>query len=750
MQEGVGIWYCWGRGGADNVNCALVRGDFDAMMNRRLVVLFVGFVGGFAALAGRLWHLQLTEAEAWRDEMQTFVHRTLPIGTSRGTIYDRTGAAVARDVACYDLAIDYRAMIKDEAWIKAEARSRLAAEKVVGRDARAKRLAELQDLISDEIDAEPAAIAQVCHLSADDVLAKYNDVRIRIQSLKQDRWSRPYEKGGDGGEEDTNAAASAAAAPIILKEEVSAHTVVPNISDEVSFYFQQHKQEYPGVAVVDSRRREYPFNDVACQAIGTLKSLDAETLKGEPFAYPDLVKGKGGGNLHGYLAGDLMGESGVEQLKENVLRGTRGARLKELGATGEEEDQPGQRVDPQVGGDVQLTLDVGMQKDFQDAVHAKQLLKGQDGKDHFAAVVVMSMDGQVLSLWSSETYDLNKIGEERRALIRDAYRRPLTNRALQSYTPGSIVKPLVASAALRAGVINNATTVVCNGYLFPGRPNIFRCSIFEESGGHHGPLQVVDAIEKSCNIFFYTVGRDMGVERMTQWFDAFGLGRDTGFELPEQDGAIPSLRGADDPDTQSSEAIFLGIGQGPVAVTPLQMATAYATLLKAGEVVRPHILAKSTEVPGPRRMILPPEIVATVRQGMEEVVSGPAGTARDVFRGIKLKIAGKTGSATAWGPVWDDAGNPVWDTSRPLKEEDGTVKLGTDGQPMYRQMQAEGTHAWFVGYAPADDPQYVVSAVMEFGGHGGKWAGPMAKEAFLQLERHGYLPAVDVKGSGSE
>jgi penicillin-binding protein 2 len=441
-----------------------------------------------------------------------------------------------------------------------------------------------------------------------------------------------------------------------------------------------------------------------------------------------------------------MGESGVEKLMEGTLRGTRGVKVKDIGASGEDGEAPAERrVDPVVGKDVQLTLDIGMQADFQDAVREKHLLKGQDGKDHFAAVVVMSMDGQVLTLWSSETYDLNQIGQLRQSLVMDnGYRRPLTNRALQAYTPGSTVKPLVASAALTEGVVDRGTTVNCIGYLFPGRPNVFRCSIFEEFHVGHGPVQLVDAIEKSCNIYFYTAGRELGVERLSKWFDAYGLGRDTGFELPEQDGAIPSLKGAADADARSSEAIFLGIGQGPVAVTPLQMAAAYGTLLRAGDPVRPRILAQAEERAPQRRMVLAPDTVAAVREGMERVVSGSGGTARKAFAGMRLAVAGKTGSATAWGPVFDDNGNPVWDTTRPEKNADGTVKVGKDGQPVYRQQQAEGTHAWFMGYAPADNPQYIVSAVMEFGGHGGTWAAPMAREAFIQLERHGYLPALDV------
>lgn len=127
---------------------------------------------------------------------------------------------------------------------------------------------------------------------------------------------------------------------------------------------------------------------------------------------------------------------------------------------------------------------------------------------------------------------------------------------------------------------------------------------------------------------------------------------------------------------------------------------------------------------------------------MEAVVS--RGTGKDIFRSMHLPIAGKTGTADTSRPAFDDNGQPLYDTSRPLLDKNGRPLLGPDGKPLYSRMPHPGTDAWFVAYAPADNPQYVVAAVMEFGGFGGKAAAPMVKEALLQLERHGYLPKMDV------
>ena len=256
--------------------------------------------------------------------------------------------------------------------------------------------------------------------------------------------------------------------------------------------------------------------------------------------------------------------------------------------------EPEKRIDPIPGKDVKLTLDVALQHDLYNALldPAKHLLRGQDANDtknHFVALVIMSLDGQVLSMISLPTYDPNQIDALRAQLNADEANRPLANRALEGYQPGSTVKPLLASAALTEGVITPETTITCNGYLFPNRPGSFRCSIYVETNGRvtHGPLQLEDAIAQSCNIYFYNVGRMLGLEKLSHWFDLYGLGRDTGFELRESNGFIPTTQALADPDAAKTESLFLGIGQGRVNATPLQMANAYATLLRGGLDIAP-------------------------------------------------------------------------------------------------------------------------------------------------------------------
>lgn len=705
------------------------------MLNRRLIVLFIFFGLAIIAIGIRLARLQLVEADYWREQMRQFVHRHRLIETYRGSILDRNGKILAQDVACNDLAIDYRAMNLDDRWLTRMAQQRIkaAGEKFAGRSEYQQRVGEVKEELAARIDAMPAEIARQCNISLEDVHQRINDVRSRIQALHQDLWSPKFDKSKPMTDEELEADYKGDE----LREDRIPHTIVPNVSNEVANYFDVHGADFPGLYVQrDSTRRFYPYNDVACHVIGTLRSVDDETLKEreQKFEMSNLLAEDDAGNLRGYLPADLMGETGVEKLMETKLRGTRGARLVELG---QKISDASKKIDPVPGGDVKLTLDIDLQKELHQAIGdpARGLLKGDDGKSHFVAMVVMSMDGQVLAMVSWPTYDLNTIDSQRVALNNDTFGRPLLNRTLLAYPPGSTVKPLLATAGLSEGVITREEQIVCRGYLFPNQPGKFHCLEV------HGAISVVDAIAQSCNVFFYTVGGRLKIDGEAKWYGSYGLGRDTGFELPESLGSIANPVNYKEQDTAMAESLFEGIGQGKVTATPLQMATAYATMLRGGVYVAPHLLADTNEKQA-QGVEITPQTLAIVREGMEKCVS--SGTARSVFKGMRLAVGGKTGTAeTPFRPVFDDNGKPVDDPSKPILNADGTPKIGPDGKPLFKQLVSRGDDAWFIGYAPADQPQFVVAAVMEWGGHGGRAAAPMVREAFLQLEKHHYLPQVD-------
>jgi penicillin-binding protein 2 len=358
-----------------------------------------------------------------------------------------------------------------------------------------------------------------------------------------------------------------------------------------------------------------------------------------------------------------------------------------------------------------------------------------DLSDHFVGIVVLSMDGQLLALASYPSYDPNTMDDNRVAVNQD-WRRPLFSRAFRErYNPGSTIKPVLASAALTERVITPDETVYCTGHFYPTRTDIFRCLEVHQS------VSLVRAIAESCNVYFYTVGQRMGIERLVKWYGAYGFGRETGMELPESRGNLPNVDSSD-PDAARSNAMFMGIGQGPIDATPLQMANAYATLLRGGVMIAPRILA-DTPPQESRPFQLSSEVLGPIREGMENCTT--SGSGKSVFRNFVIRVAGKTGTADRFRAVFDSNGTPVDDPARPLKNADGSPVLKPDGTPAYRQKTESQTDAWFVGYSPINRPRFLVAAVMENGGRGGKAAAPIVKEAFSLLLKHHYLSAEEAQ-----
>jgi penicillin-binding protein 2 len=733
------------------------------MLNQRLIFIFAAFVLIFCALGVRLVHLQVNEVDEWREKMRAYVHHQNKIETARGSIVDRNGVVVAFDDPCYDLAIDYRAMNLDDRWLGYLAGKKLKQETFTNKTERARRFAELKAEIAAKVDAIPDALATICDTSSltdpspdapprEKIYWRFEEIRQRISILRQDYWSRAYDAETDklkaaGGEAIDDAVFNEP-----LREERIAHTIIPHIPDAVASYFRLHADDYPGLVVVDSLTRRYPYKNVACQVLGTMRGVDGEAIKKNRFVLPNLLADNEPGNLSGYLPGDRMGEAGIEKLCEDQLRGTRGVVLIDEAAgpttapanASATETSSERRINPVVGKSVQLTLDIALQRDIEKALYdpSRGLLKGGDGLDHHVALVVLSLDGQVLSMVSTPGYDPNTIDDTRVDLIKAKFDRPLANRATEAYRPGSIVKPLIAAAALNDHVIDLQTTVNCVGHLFPGRPTIFKCAEV------HGQVELIHAIAESCNIYFYNVGDKMGVDNLVRWFRLYGLDSDTGFELPDHGGRLKFREGTDT-DTLRNEARFFGIGEGGIDSTPLQIANAYATLLRGGREVTPRILA-ATPVHESQSFTLAPGTLGIIKDAMRKTVT--IGTAKETFRDLKLAgpggpgVGGKTGTADVTNkPVLDENGEQAVDKDHPLTNRDGTPALGPNGERLYRKLYDRGTHSWFVAFTPVDRPKFVIVAFKEFAGYGGKYAAPIVKEAILDLERHGYLPPADVR-----
>ena len=418
-------------------------------------------------------------------------------------------------------------------------------------------------------------------------------------------------------------------------------------------------------------RRTYPAGALVSNVLGYVGEISEEELRAS-------AEGD-------YFGGDLIGKVGVERSYEPELRGAAGEEALEVDARGRKVRTLDTRS-AMKGSDLKLTLDMGVQK------RAVELLAGQRG-----ALVVMDVrTGAVLALASSPTYDNNPLawgvsGKEWRDMTRDPA-KPMLDRTIAGvYPPASTFKALVALAALEEGVIAPSTTFFCGGALrLPSRT--FRCW----RRGGHGTLNVLSALQYSCDVYFYQVGLKLGIDLLMKWCREFRLGEPTGIDLPgEASGTIAGpewKRKRFRENWYQGDTINYSIGQGYLLLTPLQIARVYAAIANGGRLVHPFLCDRAYREP--TGLPVGREKLATVQKGLEYVVRKGTGARAGQFG---VTIAGKTG--TAQNAHGDD-------------------------------------HALFAGYAPADYPKFVAVAVVEAGKHGSSVASPIVGEILAHILSH--------------
>ncbi len=430
---------------------------------------------------------------------------------------------------------------------------------------------------------------------------------------------------------------------------------------------------YPEMELAQAPRRLYPQMGFAAHAIGYVGEVSEQELNS-----PDFAK---------YSQGDIVGKFGLERQYNDVLMGVNGQRRVVVDSLGREravledkEATPGQSL--------QLTLDLDLQ-----AVAELAMANVERG----ALVALDPRNGEVLAMLSRPVFDPSQFAghirpEDWNALIKDP-NFPLMNRAIQAQlAPGSTFKPIVALAGLETGIIDDSYTVHCSGSaVFYGRT--FHCW----TKGGHGAMNVHTAIVHSCDVFFYTAGNKIGIDNIAKYAEMAGLGKRTGIDLPgEAEGVMPSSRWKLRTQREkwyAGETISVAIGQGAVAVTPLQLAYAIGGIVTGGTWYRPH-LVKSAASEQPRHVDLNPGNVAEIAGGMYGVVNEPGGTANPVARIDGLTVSGKTGSAQR--------------VSNELKK---SGKIAADADEFK-------DNGWFVGFAPRDNPEIVVVGLIESGLHG--------------------------------
>jgi penicillin-binding protein 2 len=449
------------------------------------------------------------------------------------------------------------------------------------------------------------------------------------------------------------------------------------------------------VAAVRARRLDFELPDIVVEQIPTRQYPEA--MAAHLFGYVGEVSDAQVSDSDGLKSGDIVGQAGIEKVYNSLLMGEDGARRVVVNSVGREirvleEDRPTE------GKRLQLTIDADLQKSVEDAFKTS----GFNG----ASVVLDPSNGDVLAFSSIPAYDPNAFssGVDRatwNSLTNDEL-RPLNDRAIQGlYSPGSTFKMAVALAGLEEGIITPDFHAHCAGHAnFYGRD--FKCW---KKGGH-GSIDLRHAIEQSCDVYFYTVGNMVGVDKINKWATLLGLGVKSGIDLPnEKQGLVPSTQWKREKMHEkwyAGETISVAIGQGQVSLTPVSMAVYMATLANGGTRVTPHLLKavddgtgwKAVPPPPPQSKIdVDPAKMQAIRDGLWMVVNaaGTGGTARIAGH----DVSGKTGSAQ----VISNTGRAAAKTTKNLRD-----------------------HGWFVFFAPRDNPKIAGVVFVEHGIHGGNAA----------------------------
>lgn len=675
----------------------------------RLHALRLIAVAVFVALIGRLWYIQTVRGAELRGQAEDNRFAVREIPADRGVIYDASGRQVVVNSARFTVGIVPGALARLELAERERVLRRVA--EVVGRPLRARKASPRLGATGprDDLGAEE-----------DEVVRAMFGARRSIESF--------LPRDGDGQ-------AIYAGWHIV--------TIDRNVPRARAFELMEESAELPGVIVDQAPVREYPAGPTLAHALGFTGSIVEDALD-------DYL-------ARGYRIYDSVGRSGLEATYEDVLKGSKGERIVQVDVHGREMDEVAIARPPSPGANLHLTLDLALQEAAEGALAAGLRRVGARSG---AIVALDPRDGAVRAMVTLPNYDNNMFSTGASpdafvALLGDPD-RPLINRAIASQPPGSVFKLITASAALQEGVIDRATQIVDPGVIV--LPNQYDPSIeysfpcWLRSG--HGAVNVVQALAHSCDVFFYEVaggyyerGADqagLGSERLADYAERFGLGRPSEIELlGESEGHVPTAGWLQEYNGEywgTGNTYHMGIGQGHVLATPLQMANMTAAVANGGTLYRPHLVARidAGAAPMPNhelggvldRLPVDPGHLEAVREGMLGAVR--YGTSRPDWTGLpsQVTVAGKTGTAEICD--WVSEGNA------------GYCRRDPEGHLL--------THAWFIAFAPYEAPEIALAVFVSGAGldriiEGSQVAAPIAADVlrtyFDLPPRPGAAPAED-------
>jgi penicillin-binding protein 2 len=666
----------------------------------RLRWLLAIFVVCSLSVFARLIALEICDGIDYRAQASEPTVRERLMPTIRGRILARDGTILAYDQPLASLAIDYRWIEQPSQprWLRQTARARLLSTD--RRDPT--RLAAAQQEVLAERKQLITRLAALCQLNDDELQSRCRRIQSRVEAIsarvsaRQLQQSHSLDQALDMDESAswlhlvgcsiTDALFSwdeLPASPTTVAEEQSDHVVFEELSLEAVTEIESHPDRYPGVRVRHQSRRIYPESDLAAHAVGYLARSASED--------------------------GHTGRAGVERQYDELLRGQPGVSAEQIDSRGNSITSAIRR-EPVPGNNLLLTLDPALQLTAQsllDQAVAHRLPSGNDNLDRASGGAILALDvhtGEILAAASAPRYDPNGFTSGDRGLVEHWLNDPagpLLDRTIQmALPPGSVFK-IVSAAALSAAGVDPRAPVDCQGYLH--QPDSLRCAIFRRYGIGHGPVTLADALARSCNVYFFHHAEQLGGAPLVDWARRFELGRPAGIDLPGESGGTIRFS-----ETSKSDGRLLAIGQGPITTTPLQIVRLMAAIANGGILITPHIARlsesnalKSSYSPPKRIAGLTWDILTPIRKGLSQAVTDPQGTAHATVQSAQVSIAGKT----------------------------GTAETG-DNQP---------EHAWFAGYAPADEPWVAFVVVLEHAGNADTSAGPVARQMVERMNDLGYF-----------
>jgi penicillin-binding protein 2 len=589
------------------------------------MLILVATLLPLGGLEARLVQLQLLTTTETSYDLANRRQSIEIVRPPRGPILDSKGREIAKDVPCFDCY-----------------------------------------LVLEEYEKNPGALGAALRMSPEEfqqaVEAIYEKIEKQMQSRPQNERARLYRR-----ERRT---------PYLLKKDIKDAAIAIEVSP----------QRYPGAVVRESLMRLYPYRQAGCHLLGYLGRVTAnenkfrELLQNSYFfeGFEELIGADGVAQLYrrGAFNEELIGVQALEKKYDEHLRGRSGLVIleREVGTSSRRtiEIKPSEP-----GKSLELTIDIEVQR------AVEQILAGPL---QAAAVVLDPSDGSVLALASNRGYDPNDFTPPGnvaavRSALQDNDNKPLLSRAFQDhFAAGSFFKVVTSVAGLEGKLVRAEEILPCRGK-FDEKRSHFNCWIWNEFRGMHNEVTLYQALEKSCNCYYYEVGRRVGVESISRWGRALGFGAPTGLDLPgEASGRIPDAG-------REEDAMMLAIGQSHLMVTPLQAAVMMAAIANGGHRVTPHLRRGNDTAPV--ALGISADTLQEIRKGLYDVTHASGGTAHNT-RLKDFKAIGKTSSAQA--------------------------------------EKGKESHAWFVGYAPYDAPKYVVAVFMRNAGHGGQMAAPPAAE----------------------